>query len=181
MTHDQEIASLSDALAYLKPHEANNGTISLRAAKARHAVEVIEAEIAALRSKDREDGARPSEPPPGLLMSMAIRYDHAIGMPGYYEWKTIPGLGTREPVRHARILSNRLGTMRKIWEEVSDQGFYSPEREAEYIAWAERCGVTFGENGRPRPLPLRPAQEGDEPGRSALTDTAQSGREGADG
>jgi ribosomal protein L17 len=37
--------ALADALAYLKPHETNGGTISLKASKAREAVAVIEAAL----------------------------------------------------------------------------------------------------------------------------------------
>ncbi|TFZ55587.1 hypothetical protein E4V01_21940 [Methylorubrum sp. Q1] len=37
--------ALADALAYLKPHETNGGTISLKASKAREAVDVIEAAL----------------------------------------------------------------------------------------------------------------------------------------
>ena len=44
--------TLEQALAYLKPADANNGTISLRAPKAREAVAVIAAEIAALQSRE---------------------------------------------------------------------------------------------------------------------------------
>lgn len=54
-----EAMTLEQALAYLKPAETNNGTISLQAQKAREAVKVIASEIAALQSRAFEDGARP--------------------------------------------------------------------------------------------------------------------------
>lgn len=41
--------TVEEALAYLKPDAASNGTISLRAPKAREAVAVIEAEMRTLR------------------------------------------------------------------------------------------------------------------------------------
>lgn len=50
--------TVEEALAYLKPDAASNGTISLRASKARRAVEIIAAEIAANQSRAFEDGAR---------------------------------------------------------------------------------------------------------------------------
>lgn len=155
-----EPMTFAEALAYLKPNPANNGTISLKAPKAREAVEAIEAAIAALRSKDREreDGVQPDYPSPGLLMSMAIRYDHALGMAGARDWKVMPGLGEREPGRHARVLANTMTTMHQLWEEATGAGFYNPEREAAYVASAKACGVGFDENGRPVALPLSPAR-----------------------
>lgn len=78
----------------------------------------------------------PQEPPPGLLMSMAIRYDHGLGMPGYYDslnqCTSIPGGPT-----HAQRLESTLRTMRQLYEEVSGYGFYSKAREAEYAALAD--------------------------------------------
>ena len=120
----------------------------------------VAAEIAALQSRAFEDGAQtPSEPSPGLLMSMAMRYDHSLGMPGCRDWKMMPGLGEREPGRHARILANTMGKMRQLWEEVTGNGFYCPAREADYVASAKSCGVTFNEIGRPMALPLQPKGE----------------------
>lgn len=79
-----------------------------------------------------------TEPPPGLLMSMAIRYDHALGCPGYYDSEFFKAQG----VTHAQRLEGTLRTMRQLWEEVTGRGFYSPEREAEY---AKLAGATTGE------------------------------------
>jgi hypothetical protein len=62
----------------------------------------------------------PVDPSPGLLMSMAIRYDHALGLPGYYDGALFSGSG----VTHAQRLESTLRTMRQLWEEVVGQGFY---------------------------------------------------------
>ena len=67
----------------------------------------------------------PKEPPIGLLMSMAIRYDHALGMPGYYDQFGEEG-------DHEKQLRVALITMRQLCEEVSGQGFYAPEKEEAY-------------------------------------------------
>lgn len=73
----------------------------------------------------------PKEPPPGLLMSMAIRYDHGLGLPGYYD-----SLPTAHGLTHAMRLESTLRTMRQLYEEVSGHGFYSAARTAEYAAAA---------------------------------------------
>lgn len=69
----------------------------------------------------------PKEPSSGLLMSMAIRYDHGLGVPGFYD-----SLPIQLGVTHAQRLESALGTMRQLYEEVSGYGFYSPEREDQY-------------------------------------------------
>jgi hypothetical protein len=93
------------------------------------------AENEALR-KEREGKVLVSvAPSDGLLMSMAIRSDHALGCPGYYDQK---GLGRpNNGVSHARMLECALGGMRKLHEEVVGTGFYSPEKEADYQAMAK--------------------------------------------
>jgi len=73
------------------------------------------------------------DPPPGLLMSMAIRFDHGLGCPGYYDQPFFSG---GDQPTHAQRLKSTLGQMRQLWEEVVGQGFYRPEREAEYAAKA---------------------------------------------
>jgi hypothetical protein len=79
----------------------------------------------------------PKEPPPGLLMSMAIRYDHALGLPGYYDqMAAVWWMGTTPSPSHAERLESTLRTMRQLYEEVAGHGFYSPEEEAEYAALA---------------------------------------------
>lgn len=93
------------------------------------------AENEALR-KEREGKVLVSvAPSDGLLMSMAIRSDHALGCPGYYDQK---GLGRpNNGVSHARMLECALGDMRKLHEEVVGAGFYSPEKESDYQAMAK--------------------------------------------
>ena len=75
---------------------------------------------------DTKDSPRlPKDPPEGLLMSMALRYDHGLGVPGYYDTFGTQGF-------HAKRLLSTLATMRQLYEEVSGNGFYSPEREQYY-------------------------------------------------
>ncbi len=72
-----------------------------------------------------------TEPSPGLLMSMAMRYDHGLGVPGYYDSIRREGDPTR-----AQRLESTLRIMRQLWEEAGGNGFYSADREAEYAALA---------------------------------------------
>jgi len=93
------------------------------------------AENEALRKEREGKVLVPVEPSAGLLMSMAIRSDHALGCPGYYDQK---GLGRpNNGVSHARMLECALGDMRKLHEEVVGAGFYSPEKESDYLAMAK--------------------------------------------
>lgn len=80
-----------------------------------------------------------AEPSSGLLMSMAIRYDHALAVPGYYD-RLPPGFGLpgSNAGGHASRLQSTLCTMRKLWEEVVGAGFYAPEREASYVERRDR-------------------------------------------
>jgi len=64
----------------------------------------------------------------GLLMSMAIRYDHALGCAGYYDALVEGG--------HQKRLDSTLRMMRQLHEEVVGAGFYSAEREQHYAAIA---------------------------------------------
>ncbi|MGO4741568.1 hypothetical protein AB4099_34015 [Bosea sp. 2KB_26] len=66
----------------------------------------------------------------GLLMSMAIRYDHGLGVPGYYDQ---PVFGA-ENVGHQKRLDATMRAMRQLHEEVVGAGFYHPDREADYRA-----------------------------------------------
>lgn len=71
----------------------------------------------------------PQEPTPGLLMCMAIRHDHALGCPGYYDQPLFAGqLGS-----HQKRLDAALREMKKLHEEVVGQGFYRPDRERAYV------------------------------------------------
>ena len=71
----------------------------------------------------------PKDPPPGLLMSMAIRFDHALGCPGYYDHPPAPN-----GVTHEQRLKATLSTMRQLYEEVAGYGFYEDGKENEYAA-----------------------------------------------
>lgn len=58
----------------------------------------------------------PKEPPEGLLWSMALRYDHALGCEGYYDqW----GEG-----QHEARKQGTMAIMRQLYEEVSGHGFF---------------------------------------------------------
>lgn len=56
------------------------------------------------------------EPPPGLLLSMAICLDHAIGLDGYYDQF---GEGHHEEKKR-----EALHDMRKVWHEVVGTGYF---------------------------------------------------------
>jgi hypothetical protein len=87
------------------------------------------AEIAALR---KVAATLPKVAPPGLLMSMAIRFDHGLACPGYYDaLRSLCSVG--EP-SHAKRLESTLTIMRQLYEEVSGYGFYKPEHEDKYAA-----------------------------------------------
>jgi hypothetical protein len=88
--------------------------------------------LAALRSSEQT-----SDAPPGLLMSIAMRLDHGLACPGYYDQPMYAGSG----VTHAQRLRVALADARRVWEEVTGRGFYKPDREAEYVAIAASGGA----------------------------------------
>ena len=75
----------------------------------------------------------PKEPPMGLLVSMALRDDHGLGVPGYYDDGLVHAA---TGVSHQQRFEAAIARMRQIYEEVSGHGFYSPDKEAEYAARA---------------------------------------------
>lgn len=75
--------------------------------------------------------SKPDQPSLGLLMSMAIRSDHGLAIPGHYDQPVFQS-GTMAGVTHKRRLEVALGSMRQMWEEVTGNGFYSPEKDAGY-------------------------------------------------
>lgn len=83
----------------------------------------------------------PRVPPEELLISMAVRQDHALGLPGYYDQAIFGGEG----IGHAARMSIALSEMRKVYEEVVGDGFYRPE-------FAERYRAMVA----PRPAPETP-------------------------
>lgn len=85
----------------------------------------LELHAAALAALRKTHAVVPREPSDGLLMSMALRYDHGLGLPGYYDMSDTP---------HAQRLESTLGTMRQLHEEVVGTGFYQPEKDDQYRA-----------------------------------------------
>lgn len=72
----------------------------------------------------------PVKPTDGLLMSMAIRYDHALGCDGYYDHPLFADSG----ITHKERLDGAIRRMRQLHEEVVGAGFYRPEKESDYAA-----------------------------------------------
>lgn len=71
----------------------------------------------------------PKEPAEDLLISMAVRSDHGLGVPGYYDQPIFGGEG----VGHQKRLEAAVREMRQLHEEVVGNGFHSPERAGMYI------------------------------------------------
>lgn len=84
----------------------------------------------------------------GVLMSMAIRSDHALGCPGYYD----SPLFASTKVTHAQPLESTMRSMRQLWEEATGNGFYRPEHEANYARLAAAAGVDVSQFALPKPL-----------------------------
>ena len=73
------------------------------------------------------------EPSPGLLTSMAIRYDHGLGIPDYYNQPlNRPDYVDKYEDWHSRKLDSTIRTMRQLHEEVVGTGFYKPHKEDYY-------------------------------------------------
>ena len=62
----------------------------------------------------------PTNPPKGLLISMAVRYDHSFLMPSTFLNKTIDSKNA--------VLTQ----MKQLYEEVSGNGFWKPENNDSY-------------------------------------------------
>lgn len=80
----------------------------------------------------------PIKPTKGLLISMAIRYDHALGWPGYYD---IPLFGIKPEISHNQRLHSTLTTMSQLHEEVVGTGFYSLDKENGYAKYADEINT----------------------------------------
>ncbi len=85
---------------------------------------------------------------PGLLISMAIRYDHSFGIwMGSFETQSTLEEKQRSILdeviscysRRQEITNSASGTDAQLREEMTGQGFYRPEREAEYISGVSRA------------------------------------------
>ncbi len=118
--------------AQIASGEAPLFEIALVAAKAAAQADYERRIISALTLKDDPGNGEavlvPVEPPEALLRSMAIRYDHGLAVPGYYDQ---PIFGA-ENVGHARRMESTLTTMRQLYEEVVGKGFYRaaiPQKE----------------------------------------------------
>lgn len=72
----------------------------------------------------------PREPTRGLLMSIALRLDHGLGCPGYYDQTLLGG----KPGDHQRRLDMALADARRAYDEIVGAGFWSQERNADYEA-----------------------------------------------
>lgn len=64
----------------------------------------------------------PVEPTEALLLSMAVRYDHGLAIPGYYD----QGMFENSKISHQQRLEGTIRTMRQLHEEVVGKGFYKP-------------------------------------------------------
>lgn len=76
----------------------------------------------------------PVEPTDALLRSMAIRYDHGLGVPGYYDQPPV----ARDGITHEMRLKSALTTMRQLHEEVVGTGFAACPDPAADEALVER-------------------------------------------
>jgi hypothetical protein len=91
--------------------------------------------IESLKNSNRTDDSDdyvliPKKPSDGLLMSMAVRSDHGLAIPGYYDQPMF--VGPHHP-SHKQRLEGTLREMSQIYEEVVGEGFYGPERENMYV------------------------------------------------
>lgn len=90
----------------------------------------------------------PVEPTDKLLLSMAIRYDHGLGVPGYYDQPVFGG----ENIGHEARLRAALITMRQLHEEVVGAGFYTaastPESARDQYAGAGKMIPESAGQGR---------------------------------
>jgi hypothetical protein len=84
-----------------------------------------------LRSQSVPEGwvCVPKEAPEELLISMAIRDDHALAIRGYYDQ---PIFSRQSGPTHKQRFDAAIRAMRQIHEEVVGKGFYSPETAARY-------------------------------------------------
>ena len=71
----------------------------------------------------------PIEPPIELLISMALRIDHGLGCPGYYDCLPIQ-LGPT----HKQRMDATIADMRRVYEEAVGKGFYSDDRKEYYAS-----------------------------------------------
>jgi hypothetical protein len=75
----------------------------------------------------------PVQPSTGLLVSMAMRWDHSFGLPAY-DFGGIQ-MGYTPEMRASLLVS-----MGQLHEEVVGTGFYRADREARYTGIVEKGG-----------------------------------------
>lgn len=63
----------------------------------------------------------PVKPTEAQLNSMAVRYDHGLGVPGYYDSDLF---GNATGPSHQQRLDSTIRTMRQLYEEAIGEGFY---------------------------------------------------------
>jgi len=123
MFHAELIARISKLLGRNVQCERIEPTV-------RELVEKLEAATAARQVLAEEVFAHrlvPVDPPPGLLVSMAMRLHHDFGVDA--RAMGVIKTGWTDAERAAL-----LGDMRKLYEEVVGLGFYHPDREEAYLA-----------------------------------------------
>jgi len=104
--------------------------------KAADELDRLTTELAALREQvatQKDWVLVPREPERDRLVSMAIRYDHALGVPGYYDNPAFAHFGG---VGHAKRLEGTIISMRQLYEEAIGQGFY-PNNKAMIAAMSK--------------------------------------------
>jgi hypothetical protein len=74
---------------------------------------------------------------------MAIRYDHGLAIPNYYD--TLP---IQFGQTHKQRFDATISVMRQLYEEVSGHGFYSADKESEYLAMMPNEKLTSPPAGR---------------------------------
>jgi hypothetical protein len=82
----------------------------------------------------------PRTPPVGLLISRAIRRDHGLGQRGFYD---DPALVAAGGATHLMRMESATRSMRQVHEEVVGRGYYSAQRDAEYVALADGAVLDF--------------------------------------
>ena len=85
----------------------------------RSVIKQREAMLEQLKKQLEDRITLPTVPPEGLLLSMAIRFDHGLGVQGYYD---DPMFG---PPSHQKRLERTMRTMNQLYEEVSGGGFFT--------------------------------------------------------
>lgn len=76
----------------------------------------------------------PKIPPEELLHSMAVRYDHGLGIPGYYDSHPLFSSGK---LSHKQRYEAAISLMRQLYEEVSGYGFFAWENPPATLHWTD--------------------------------------------